>query len=174
MAARAARPPVSAREAARLLGVSERRVRALVAEGGRLTVASKDGEALRLTAASVERELRRREERRTSGGGSAEVRPDEERTSEGSSADVRAGVGGVDYLPVPRSEWAAVMAQLGNLHQAGQDLAEARERAAKAETEAAFLRERLAELRGAAERVEAATVRGDEEQPAPRVRWWRR
>ena len=37
--------------------------------------------------------------------------------------------------------------QLGNLHQAGQELAEARERAAKAETEATFLRERLAELR---------------------------
>jgi hypothetical protein len=40
-----------------------------------------------------------------------------------------------------------MIAQLGNLHEAGQQLAEARERAAKAETEATFLRERLSELR---------------------------
>jgi hypothetical protein len=41
--------------------------------------------------------------------------------------------------------------QLGNLHEAGQQLAEARERAARAETEATFLRERLSELRRQAE-----------------------
>lgn len=84
------------------------------------------------------------------------------------SADVSSPVLSGDYLPVPRSEWAAVMAQLGNLHQAGQDLAEARERAARAETEAAFLRERLAELR---ERTTATSA--DVEQlvePAPRPR----
>ncbi len=44
---------------------------------------------------------------------------------------------------VPIDTWTRVLDQLGNLHQAGQDLAEARERAAKAETEAAFLREQL-------------------------------
>jgi hypothetical protein len=48
---------------------------------------------------------------------------------------------------VPRDAWDRLLAQLGNLHQAGQQLAEARERAARAETEASFLRERLAELR---------------------------
>lgn len=48
---------------------------------------------------------------------------------------------------VPRAAWDRMMDQLGNLHQAGQQLAEARERAARAETEAAFLRERLAEMR---------------------------
>jgi hypothetical protein len=48
---------------------------------------------------------------------------------------------------VPRDAWNKLMDQLGNLHQAGQQLAEARERAARAETEASFLRERLAELR---------------------------
>lgn len=48
---------------------------------------------------------------------------------------------------VPLDAWTKVLNQLGNLHEAGQQLAEARERAAKAETEAAFLRERLAELR---------------------------
>ena len=48
---------------------------------------------------------------------------------------------------VPRDAWDRLLAQLGHLHEAGQQLAEARERAAKAETEAAFLRERLAEMR---------------------------
>jgi len=48
---------------------------------------------------------------------------------------------------VPIDAWDKMLLQLGNLHQAGQQLAEARERAARAETEAAFLRERLAEMR---------------------------
>jgi DNA-binding transcriptional MerR regulator len=48
---------------------------------------------------------------------------------------------------VPRDAWDRLMDQLGNLHEAGLNLAEARERAAKAETEAAFLRDRLAEMR---------------------------
>ncbi len=158
-------------QAARLLGVSERRVRALVAEGGRLTVASRDGEPLRLTAASVDRELKRREERRTSAGDAPEVRADGGRTADGQAADVRADAAG-DLLPVPRAQWDAVLAQLANLHQAGQELAEARERAAKAETEAAFLRERLAELRERA----VAPVEAPVEALARRVRerrgWW--
>ncbi|MGZ8756071.1 MAG: hypothetical protein ACXW15_12885, partial [Acidimicrobiia bacterium] len=48
---------------------------------------------------------------------------------------------------VPIDAWNKMINQLGNLHEAGQQLAEARERAARAETEASFLRERLAELR---------------------------
>ena len=48
---------------------------------------------------------------------------------------------------VPLDAWNTMLHQLGNLHEAGQQLAEARERAAKAETEATFLRERLAEMR---------------------------
>ncbi|MGB7861042.1 MAG: hypothetical protein WBM90_11140 [Acidimicrobiia bacterium] len=48
---------------------------------------------------------------------------------------------------VPIDAWDKMLLQLGNLHEAGQQLAEARERAAKAETEATFLRERLSELR---------------------------
>jgi hypothetical protein len=50
---------------------------------------------------------------------------------------------------VPIEAWDKMLLQLGNLHEAGQQLAEARERAARAETEAAFLRERLAEMRTA-------------------------
>jgi len=54
---------------------------------------------------------------------------------------------GTDGVLVPIDQWNRVLAQLGNLHEAGKDLAAARERAAKAETTAEFLRERLAELR---------------------------
>ena len=48
---------------------------------------------------------------------------------------------------VPIAAWDKMLMQLGNLHEAGQQLADSRERAAKAETEAAFLRERLGEMR---------------------------
>lgn len=52
---------------------------------------------------------------------------------------------------VPIDAWNKMLNQLGNLHEAGQMLADARERAAKAETEALFLRERLAEMRSEAQ-----------------------
>jgi hypothetical protein len=48
---------------------------------------------------------------------------------------------------IPIAAWDKMLMQLGNLHEAGQQLAEARERAGKAETEALFLRERLGDLR---------------------------
>jgi len=57
---------------------------------------------------------------------------------------------------VPIDAWNRMINQLGNLHEAGQQLAEARERAARAETEAVFLRERLAEMRQ--QEAEAAPV----------------
>ncbi len=53
----------------------------------------------------------------------------------------------METMIVPIDAWNKMLNQLGNLHEAGQQLAEARERAAKAETEALFLRERLTELR---------------------------
>ena len=52
-----------------------------------------------------------------------------------------------DGVLVPLDQWTSLLNQLGNLHQAGQQLAEARERAAKAETEARFFSERLKEMR---------------------------
>ncbi len=57
---------------------------------------------------------------------------------------------------VPIDAWNRMINQLGNLHEAGQQLAEARERAARAETEAVFLRERLSELRNQADERTAA------------------
>ena len=59
---------------------------------------------------------------------------------------------------VPLDAWNKMLLQLGNLHEAGQQLAEASARAAKAETEAAFLRERLAEMRDELARAREPTV----------------
>jgi len=67
---------------------------------------------------------------------------------------------------VPIAAWDKMLLQLGNLHQAGQQLAEARERAGRAETEARFLRERLAELRRELEGRPGGP--GPEIEPAPR------
>ncbi len=68
---------------------------------------------------------------------------------------------------VPVDAWNKMLGQLGNLHEAGQRLAEARERAAKAETEARFLRERLAELRERLEAAEAARAEATGAAPSP-------
>lgn len=69
---------------------------------------------------------------------------------------------------VPIDEWRRILGQLGNLHAAGQQLAEARERAAKAETEAQFLKERVRELRGRLEaQPEAVPETADETADAP-------
>ena len=69
--------------------------------------------------------------------------------ADAASAEVGHGPGSPPpgTMLVPIDAWDKMLIQLGNLHQAGQQLADARERAAKAETEAAFLRERLAEMR---------------------------
>lgn len=64
---------------------------------------------------------------------------------------------------VPVAAWDKMLMQLGNLHEAGQQLAEARERAAKAETEATFLRERLGEIR------RELAARGASDEEATRV-----
>ena len=50
-------------------------------------------------------------------------------------------------LIVPLEAWQTVLNQLGNLHEANQLMADARERAAKAEAEAEFLREKLKNTR---------------------------
>ena len=64
----------------------------------------------------------------------------------GQAVDESAPSGG-ETMIVPIDAWNKMLTQLGNLHEAGQQLADARERAAKAETEAEFLRQRLAEIR---------------------------
>ena len=68
---------------------------------------------------------------------------------------------------VPIAAWDKMLMQLGNLHEAGQQLADARERAAKAETEASFLRERLGEIRREAQVARQANPPPTSEPPAP-------
>ncbi len=71
------------------------------------------------------------------------------------------------HLLVPRDAFDKILSQLGNLHDAGQQLAEARERAAKAETEVTFLRERLAEMRERLEPPDPPEPPPPEPTPSP-------
>jgi hypothetical protein len=79
---------------------------------------------------------------------------------------------------VPRDAWDKLMDQLGNLHEAGMHLADARERAAKAETEATFLRERLSEMRAERDDLRNATTSPrssrDTAHPEQITGWWTR
>lgn len=74
---------------------------------------------------------------------------------------------------VPIDAWDKMLLQLGNLHQAGQQLAEARERAGKAETESRFLRERVAEMRSELAEMRTTPPEGEEletqREPAPQT-----
>ncbi|MCB1246105.1 MAG: hypothetical protein KDB69_02425 [Acidimicrobiia bacterium] len=87
--------------------------------------------------------------------------PDARSTHEAARADEP----GPETLVVPIDAWNKMLAQLGNLHEAGQQLAEARERAAKAETEASFLRDRLRELREATIGDVPSSPTSDEDDP---------
>jgi hypothetical protein len=68
---------------------------------------------------------------------------------------------------VPIDAWNKMLNQLGNLHEAGQQLAEARERAGKAETESKFLRAQLAESRVQPAEIEEPEPRPVFEEPLP-------
>ena len=59
-----------------------------------------------------------------------------------------------DSVLVPLDQWNRLLGQLGNIHEAGQQLAEARERMGRAETENVFLKERIRDLRTQLERDE--------------------
>lgn len=48
---------------------------------------------------------------------------------------------------VPIDAWTRILEQVGHVHEAGQQLADARERAARAETENEFLKEQLRDLK---------------------------
>jgi hypothetical protein len=48
---------------------------------------------------------------------------------------------------VPVDAWTRILEQVGHVHEAGQQVAEARERAARAETENEFLKEQLRDLK---------------------------
>ena len=52
-----------------------------------------------------------------------------------------------ENMIIPLTAWEAIVNQLGNIHEASQNMAEARERAAKAEAENNFLREKILNLK---------------------------
>ncbi len=58
---------------------------------------------------------------------------------------------------VPLDTWTRVLEQIGNVHEAGQQLADARERAARAETENEFLRSQLDDLKSERRSAPATT-----------------
>ena len=153
---------ISLREAEHRFGVRVSTLRAWSRGGSVDAVRAKGshGEQWMVTPESVAHRLSRHAPRTTS-------TPDR---STGPSSD------GSSML-VPRDAWDKLMDQLGNLHESGMHLADARERAAKAETEATFLRERLSEMRTERDELREAT-------PSPRSRsdtrtphtngWWTR
>jgi hypothetical protein len=59
-----------------------------------------------------------------------------------------------DSVLVPLDQWNRLLGQLGNIHEAGQQLAEARERMGRAETENVFLKERIRDLRAEVQRIQ--------------------
>ena len=77
---------------------------------------------------------------------STDIQEETPREEETPTEEVVENTGG-DNLLVPIQAWENVLKQLGNLHEANQLMAESRERAAKAEAEAEFLREKLKNTR---------------------------
>jgi hypothetical protein len=96
------------------------------------------------------------------------------RKSQTSARPTTGPTGDGSAMLVPRDAWDRLIDQLGNLHEAGLMLAEARERAARAETEAGFLRERLAEMRVERDALRAGTGDTTPRSPHRRRRWFAR
>jgi len=145
---------VTIREATRLLGVSDDTVRRRIARSE--LQSRRDGQARNAT---IFVEL-------------PDGLPDSAEPSSPSMAAPGPSLGDVippERIMVPVDAWTRMLDQLGNLHAAGQELAEARERAAKAETTSDFLREQLREARERLERAETAATgsTGPEAHPAP-------
>jgi len=141
---------VTIREATRLLGVSDDTVRRRIARSE--LQSRRDGQARNAT---ILVEL-----------------PDSAEPSSPSMAAPGPSLGDVippERIMVPVDAWTRMLDQLGNLHAAGQELAEARERAAKAETTSDFLREQLRDARERLGRAEtpATGSTGPEAHPAP-------
>ena len=83
---------------------------------------------------------------------------------------------------VPIDAWTRILEQVGHVHEAGQQVADARERAARAETENEFLKEQLRDLkaqksvprRPAAPSVDSAAPGLVQPEPASRAERVRR
>lgn len=162
----------SAADAARVLGVSERRIRQLVGEG-RLPVEDTGGGPLRLPQEAVHREReRRRRANRTAGQGAPEGTPGGAAADTDVEAIVQRTLRSIMPLMLEPAERAE--------HAAREQLQE--ERALRLQAEARYadaeVRARLAEERLAAATsspVESPPVEASPETPpAARRRWWGR
>lgn len=124
---------------------------------------SEDGDLRMVSMSGITRraaKLGRQLDSDTSAPRAGAARPD---SVTGRPTQSKGGIESVDpeaTMLVPLDAWNRMLNQLGNLHEAGQQLAVATERAARAETEAAFLKERLSELR-----EEIARAREDSTDP---------
>lgn len=117
-------------------------------EDGHLRIVSLDG--IKEWASEIGRELEWSEEGDDAGDVVVDLTPEQPEEHEPEPAEPEVPEGS---MLVPLDAWNKMLNQLGNLHEAGQQLAEARERAAKAETEARFLKERMAEMRSELEKA---------------------
>ena len=79
--------------------------------------------------------------------------------ADGESTEAQGG-----QMLVPLDTWTRILEQVGHVHEAGQQLADAKERAARAETENRFLHEQLKELK-----AQRRPVRRSGPKPAPRA-----
>jgi|GEM_PF-3052319 hypothetical protein len=71
---------------------------------------------------------------------------------------------------VPIDTWTRILEQVGNVHDSGQQLADAKERSARAETENEFLKEQLRDLKSqkkALRRPAAPATPAAVPEPAP-------
>jgi hypothetical protein len=152
---------ITVREAETRFGVSANRLRAWAREGSINAVMGEGPGGLRMwliTAESVARHLadERREEQPSPPAPQPAAPPLPSSQPPSRTGPTEDGTA----MLVPRDAWDRLMDQLGNLHDAGVQLAEARERAARAETEAGFLRERLGELRTERDEYKSKAERG--------------
>jgi DNA-binding transcriptional MerR regulator len=138
---------ITIKEAEQRFGVSVERMRAWARDGSinaLMGPGPRGGRMWLVTTESVARHLAdERRDAEPSAGRSPAPRPASTAAPPARTGPTEDGTA----MLVPRDAWDRLMDQLGNLHDAGVQLAEARERAARAETETTFLRERLTELR---------------------------
>jgi len=70
-------------------------------------------------------------------------------------------------MMVPIDAWTRILEQVGHVHEAGQQLADARERAARAETENEFLKEQLRDLKSQKRSPRRPAAPSTEPAPTP-------
>jgi len=157
------RPWATLREAAVATGVPVGTIRAWAKTEEVATYLESDGETV-LRMVDLDAVHRRAERLGRSGDIVVDIREAALGGPEDAAAAIETDVtpepddGQAETMIVPIDAWNKMLLQLGNLHEAGQQLAEARERAARAETEATFLRQQLRDQRAASVPAEPSSA----------------